>query len=312
MSRKVTVIGAGNVGATIAYTLSLGDIASQIVVVDINREKVEGEVMDIVQGTSFREPISVIAGDYADAADSDIVIITSGIGRKAGQSRIDLAQTNVNIMKDIAPKIAAVAPNALYVIVSNPVDIMTYVFTRVSGIPESQIIGSGTALDTARLRFGLASHFNIAQKNIHAYVFGEHGDSSFIPWSCAEVSGAKLDDYVELMHALPVDKDAMAEYVHKSGGEIIKNKGATFYAVTVSVCRLCSMLLSAYNSIVTVSTMMHGEYGLEDVCISTLAIVGPNGVQGKLPVRLTEDEMQKLHASADKLKETIGQIYFEA
>ena len=146
MSRKVTVIGAGNVGATIAYTLSLGDIASQIVVVDINREKVEGEVMDIVQGTSFREPISVIAGDYADAADSDIVIITSGIGRKAGQSRIDLAQTNVNIMKDVAPKIAAVAPNALYVIVSNPVDIMTYVFTRVSGIPESQIIGSGTVL----------------------------------------------------------------------------------------------------------------------------------------------------------------------
>ena len=187
-----------------------------------------------------------------------------------------------------------------------------YVFMKISGIPENQIIGSGTALDTARLRFGLASHFNIAQKNIHAYVFGEHGDSSFIPWSCAEVSGAKLDDYVELMHALPVDKDAMAEYVHKSGGEIIKNKGATFYAVTVSVCRLCSMLLSAYNSIVTVSTMMHGEYGLEDVCISTLAIVGPNGVQGKLPVKLTEDEMQKLHASADKLKETIGQIYFEA
>ena len=157
MSRKVTVIGAGNVGATIAYTLSLGDIASQIVVVDINREKVEGEVMDIVQGTSFREPISVIAGDYADAADSDIVIITSGIGRKAGQSRIDLAQANVNIMKDIAPKIAAVAPNALYVIVSNPVDIMTYVFTRVSGIPESQIIGSGTILDTARLRYDLST-----------------------------------------------------------------------------------------------------------------------------------------------------------
>ena len=312
MSRKVTVIGAGNVGATIAYTLSLGDIASQIVVVDINREKVEGEVMDIVQGTSFREPISVIAGDYADAADSDIVIITSGIGRKAGQSRIDLAQTNVNIMKQIIPEITRYAPDATYVIVSNPVDIITYVFMKISGIPENQIIGSGTALDTARLRFGLASHFNIAQKNIHAYVFGEHGDSSFIPWSCAEVSGAKLDDYVELMHALPVDKDAMAEYVHKSGGEIIKNKGATFYAVTVSVCRLCSMLLSAYNSIVTVSTMMHGEYGLEDVCISTLAIVGPNGVQGKLPVKLTEDEMQKLHASADKLKETIGQIYFEA
>ena len=194
MSRKVTVIGAGNVGATIAYTLSLGDIASQIVVVDINREKVEGEVMDIVQGTSFREPISVIAGDYADAADSDIVIITSGIGRKAGQSRIDLAQTNVNIMKDIAPKIAAVAPNALYVIVSNPVDIMTYVFTRVSGIPESQIIGSGTILDTARLRYDLSHRYHIAQKNIHAYVYGEHGDTSFIPWSLAQISGCPLSE----------------------------------------------------------------------------------------------------------------------
>lgn len=286
MKSKITVIGAGSVGATIAYTLSNEDIATEIVLIDINKQKAEGEVMDIIQGTCFRDPISIKSGDYEDAKDSNIVIITSGVARKPGQSRLELTQTNV--------------------------DIITYVFMKISGIPENQIIGSGTALDTARLRFGLASHFNIAQKNIHAYVFGEHGDSSFIPWSCAEVSGAKLDDYVELMHALPVDKDAMAEYVHKSGGEIIKNKGATFYAVTVSVCRLCSMLLSAYNSIVTVSTMMHGEYGLEDVCISTLAIVGPNGVQGKLPVKLTEDEMQKLHASADKLKETIGQIYFEA
>lgn len=312
MKSKITVIGAGSVGATIAYTLSNEDIATEIVLIDINKQKAEGEVMDIIQGTCFRDPISIKSGDYEDAKDSNIVIITSGVARKPGQSRLELTQTNVDIIKSIAPNIAKAAPNALYIIVSNPVDIITYVFMKISGIPENQIIGSGTALDTARLRFGLASHFNIAQKNIHAYVFGEHGDSSFIPWSCAEVSGAKLDDYVELMHALPVDKDAMAEYVHKSGGEIIKNKGATFYAVTVSVCRLCSMLLSAYNSIVTVSTMMHGEYGLEDVCISTLAIVGPNGVQGKLPVKLTEDEMQKLHASADKLKKTIGQIYFEA
>ena len=156
MSRKVTVIGAGNVGATIAYTLSLGSIASQIVMIDINHDKAEGEVMDIVQGASFREPISVIAGDYEDAKDSDIVIITSGMGRKPGQSRIDLAQTNVNIIKDIASKIAPVAPKALYVIVSNPVDVMTYVFTKVSGIPENQIIGSGTILDTARLRYCLS------------------------------------------------------------------------------------------------------------------------------------------------------------
>ena len=213
MKSKITVIGAGSVGATIAYTLSNEDIATEIVLIDINKQKAEGEVMDIIQGTCFRDPISIKSGDYEDAKDSNIVIITSGVARKPGQSRLELTQTNVDIIKSIAPNIAKAAPNALYIIVSNPVDIITYVFMKISGIPENQIIGSGTALDTARLRFGLASHFNIAQKNIHAYVFGEHGDSSFIPWSCAEVSGAKLDDYVELMHALPVDKDAMAEYV---------------------------------------------------------------------------------------------------
>ena len=317
MKSKITVIGAGSVGATIAYTLSNEDIATEIVLIDINKQKAEGEVMDIIQGTCFRDPISIKSGDYEDAKDSNIVIITSGVARKPGQSRLELTQTNVDIIKSIAPNIAKAAPNALYIIVSNPVDIITYVFMKISGIPENQIIGSGTALDTARLRFGLASHFNIAQKNIHAYVFGEHGDSSFIPWTGAYISGAHISEYYEMMKSRgedidELDKEAMTEYVHKSGGKIIANKGATFYAISASVCRLCSMLLSAYNSIVTVSTMMHGEYGLEDVCISTLAIVGPNGVQGKLPVRLTEDEMQKLHASADKLKETIGQIYFEA
>ena len=308
MSSKITIIGAGSVGSTIAYTLAHDEIASEIVLIDINKQKAEGEVMDIIQGTCFRDPISIKSGDYEDAKDSNIVIITSGVARKPGQSRLELTQTNVDIIKSIAPNIAKAAPNALYIIVSNPVDIITYVFMKISGIPENQIIGSGTALDTARLRFGLASHFNIAQKNIHAYVFGEHGDSSFIPWSCAEVSGAKLDDYVELMHALPVDKDAMAEYVHKSGGEIIKNKGATFYAVTVSVCRLCSMLLSAYNSIVTVSTMMHGEYGIEDVCLSVLNTVGWEGVHSKLLAPLTEEETGLLQHSADVLKDVISNL----
>ena len=199
MSSKITIIGAGSVGSTIAYNLSNNNIASEIVLIDINKEKVEGEVMDIVQGTCFRDPISVVAGDYEDAKDSDIVIITSGIARKPGQTRIELTQTNVNILKSITPQIVKEAPNALYIIVSNPVDIMTYVFTKISGLPENQIIGSGTLLDTARLRFGLSEHFEVAQKNIHAYVFGEHGDTSFVPWSCADVSGASLDDYAEMM-----------------------------------------------------------------------------------------------------------------
>lgn len=313
MSRKVTVIGAGNVGATIAYTLSLGDIASEIVIIDINKEKVEGEVMDIVQGASFREPISVIAGDYADAAGSNIVIITSGIGRKPGQSRIDLAQTNVNILKEITPQIVAAAPNALYIIVSNPVDILTYVFTKLSGLPERQIIGSGTILDTARLRYDLSHHYKVAQKNIHAYVYGEHGDTSFIPWSLADVSGCSLSEYEDLMLKMGivtdrVDPDKTLKYVQKSGGEIISKKGATFYAVSASVNKILTALVAAYDSVATVSSMMHGEYGIEDVCISTMTIIGPGGVKGKVPVDLTYDEQLKLRASADALKEIIKSL----
>ena len=313
MSRKITVIGAGKVGATIAYTLSLGDIASEIVLIDINKERVEGEVMDIVQGTSFREPISVIAGDYADAADSDIVIITSGIGRKPGQTRIDLAQTNVNILKQIAPQIVKVAPNALYVLVSNPVDVMTYVFTKISGLPENQIIGSGTILDTARLRYDLSHHFKIAQKNIHAYVYGEHGDTSFIPWSLADISGCHLSEYEDLMIkrgvvAERVNPEETLKYVQKSGGEIIAKKGATFYAVSASVNKILNALVAAHDSVATVSTMMHGEYGIEDVCISTMTVIGPEGCKGKVPVKLTYDEQLKLRASADALKEVIKSL----
>ncbi len=312
MSSKITIIGAGSVGATIAYKLSGEDIASQIVLIDINKEKVEGEVMDIKQGTCFRNPVSIIAGEYADAKDSDIVIITPGIARKPGQTRIELTQTNVNIIKEITPQIVKAAPNAIYIIVSNPVDVLTYVFTRISGLPENQIIGSGTVLDTARLRYGLSEHFHVAQKNIHAYVYGEHGDSSFVPWSNADIASVNLDDYYAAMADKvgieKLDKDAMEEYVHKSGGQVIAKKGATFYAVSVAVCELCNLILAASDSVATVSSMMHGEYGIEDVCLSTLTLVGPNGVQGRIPMHLTEEEVAKLQASAKVLKDVIAQI----
>lgn len=313
MSSKITIIGAGSVGSTIAYTLANDDIASEIVMIDVNKEKVEGEVMDIIQGTCFRDPISIIAGEYEDAKDSDIVIITSGVARKPGQTRIDLAQTNVNILKQITPQIVAAAPKALYIIVSNPVDIMTYVFTKISGLPENQIIGSGTILDTARLKCGLSEKLHIAQKNIHAYVFGEHGDTSFIPWSGAYISGISIKEYYEMMRAQgreveEIDRDGMLDYVRKSGGRIIANKGATFYAVSAAVCQLCSRLLAASDSVATVSTMMHGEYGIEDVCLSTLTLVGPNGAQGKLPMRMNKEEVGKLQASADALKAVIAGI----
>ena len=313
MSSKITIIGAGSVGSTIAYTLSSQDIASEIVLIDINKQKAEGEVLDIIQGTCFRDPISIIAGEYEDAKDSDIVIITSGIARKPGQTRLELTQTNVNILKSITPEIVKAAPNSLYLIVSNPVDIMTYVFTKISGLPENQILGSGTILDSARLRCGLSEHFQIAQSNIHAYVFGEHGDTSFIPWSGAYISGVSVDEYYDLEKKLgkdiePIDKEAMLQYVQKSGGEIISKKGATFYAVSSSVCKLCSLLVASSESISTVSTMMHGEYGIENVCLSTLTLVGPNGVQGKVPMRMTKTEIEQLKKSADALKEIIAQI----
>lgn len=313
MGSKITIIGAGSVGATIAYTLSGQTNASEIVLIDINKEKVEGEVMDIEQGTCFRNPISIVAGEYADAKDSDIVIITSGIARKPGQTRIELTQTNVNILKSITPEIVKAAPKALYIIVSNPVDIMTYVFTKISGLPENQIIGSGTVLDTARLKFGLSEHFGVAQKNIHAYVFGEHGDTSFIPWSGAYISGVSVDEFYTIMKSKgkeikELDKEKMLTYVQKSGGKIIANKGAIFYAVSNSVCQLCSRLLASSDSIVTVSSMMHGEYGIEDVALSILTLVGPNGIQGKIPMRMNKGEIAKLQESAEALKAVIRQI----
>ena len=310
---KITVIGAGSVGATIANDLMIQGVASEIVLVDVNKKKALGEALDIYQGATFSSPAIVRSGDYPDAKDSDIVIITSGVACKPGQSRLELAQTNVDILKEITPQIAAAAPNAKYIIVSNPVDVLTYVFTKISGIPENQIIGSGTVLDTARLRCGIAEHFNVAQKNVHAYVFGEHGDTSFIPWSKACISAVPMEEYVKTMKnsgvvVSPVDKDAMLEYVQKSGGKIIANKGATFYAVSAAVCKLCSILLASSDSYTTVSTMMHGEYGIEDVCLSTLALVGPNGCQGKVEVNLTDEEEVLLKKSADTLKAIIAQI----
>ena len=189
---KITVIGAGSVGSTIAYTLAIGGYVSEIVMIDINEEKALGEALDIRQGTPFCPPVSIYAGSYRDAANSDIVLLTSGLARKPGQTRLDLAQANVNIMKSIIPQITAYAPEATYVIVSNPADIITYVWNKLSGLPENKIIGSGTILDTARLRARISEYYSISQQNDHAYVFGEHGDSSFVPWSIANISNVPV------------------------------------------------------------------------------------------------------------------------
>ena len=313
MGKKVTIIGAGSVGSTIAYTMAVNGIATEIVMIDINEAKAMGEALDIRQGTCFRDPISIVGGEYEDAKDSDIVIITSGIARKPGQSRLDLAQTNVNITKSIIPQIVKHAPDAIYIVVSNPVDILTYVFHKVSGLPESHIIGSGTILDTARLRARIAEYYNINQQNVHAYVFGEHGDSSFVPWSTATISTIPVDQYAssltnpdtiepKLVHS------EVESYIRKSGGKIIERKGATFYAVAVSVCHIVKCIFSGADTTMTVSTMMHGEYGIDDVCLSTLAIVGPDGVAGKVLAPLTDEEKALLKHSSECLRGIIDQI----
>lgn len=309
---KITIIGAGSVGSTIAYTLMVSGLSSEIVMIDINQVKAIGETLDIRQGIPFGNPGTIYDGTYSDAVDSDIVIITSGIARKPGQSRLDLAQTNIDVTKGIIPEITRYAPNAVYLIVSNPVDILTYTFCKCSGLPENQIIGSGTILDTSRVRSRLSEHFEISQSNVHAYVLGEHGDSSFVPWSLANISNIPIEECHESFltskgNAQPLDYAEIEEYVRKSGGKVIEAKGATFYAVSMSVCHICKCILSGIDTTMTVSTMMHGEYGIEDVCLSTLSVVGKNGIRSKVMLPLNDEEIAKLQKSAETLKDIIRQ-----
>ncbi len=312
---KISVIGAGSVGATVANDLMLQGVASEIILVDINKKKAIGEALDVYQAAPFVSPAIVRPGEYDDVAGSDIVVITCGVARKPGMSRLDLAQTNVNILKEVAKNVVPVAPKAIYIIVSNPVDVLTYVFTKISGLPERQIIGTGTILDTSRLQSELARRFCISPKNVHAHVYGEHGDSSFVPWSLVHIANNHVDAYKE---SSP-DKDRIhwnndyqqvEEFVKKSGAKIIENKGATFYAVAMSVCHICKAVFADAGTAMTVSTMMHGEYGIDDVCISTLHLIDRSGVRGRIMNKLTEEENEKLKASADKLKSVIAQIEF--
>ncbi|MBR2040236.1 MAG: L-lactate dehydrogenase, partial [Clostridia bacterium] len=297
---------------TIAYTLTVTGTASEIVMIDINEEKSKGEALDIKQGVPFCNPATIYAGSYADAAGSDIVIITSGIARKPGQSRLDLAQTNVDVIKMVAKEIVKYAPDAIYIIVSNPVDVLTYVFNKVSGIPEERIIGSGTILDTSRLRTRVAEYYNVNQKNIHAYVLGEHGDSSFIPWSIANISNVPIEDYANAVVDADVrprfDRAEVEDYVRRSGARVIRRKGATYYAVSMSVAHICKCLLSGIDTTMTVSTMLHGEYGIEDVCLSLLNVVGNKGAHSKVLLPLNKEEVEALHRSADCIREVINNI----
>lgn len=313
MANKITIIGAGQVGSTIAFALTVKQLASEIVLIDIAKDRAMGEAMDIRQGTPFIGPVSIHEGDYEDAKDSDIVVLTSGVARKPGQSRLELAQTNVDITKTIIPQITKTAPNALYVIVANPVDILTYQFVKTSGLPSTRIFGTGTMLDTARFRARIAETYQVGQENVHGYVFGEHGDSSFIPWSLANIGSIPVDKYAESYEASKLakfNKDDVEDYVRKSGGIIIAAKKFTNYAIGVTTATLCEALSFKTGTLLTLSTLLTGEYGINDVCLSIPSVVSSEGLKSKLVAPLTDSELASLKHSADCLKDVIKQINF--
>ena len=314
MNNKVTIIGAGSVGATVAYTLVATGSVAEIVLIDVNEAKAKGEAMDILQATPYLSPAKIYYGTYEDAVGSDIVVVTSGVGRKPGQSRIDLTQINVNILKSIAPQIVKYAPDALYLFVANPVDVLTYVFCKITGVPKNRVIGSGTTLDSIRLRTRLSELYSVNQQQVHAYVLGEHGDSSFVAWSTADISGIPLDEYEntmtdkEALKVLPYDREEVEQYVKKSGGQIIAGKGATFYGIAASVTRIINAIYSSAYTILPVSTVLDGEYGISDVALSTLCAIGNQGVITTLTPKLSDDELAKMKNSAEVLKSVIAQI----
>ena len=311
--RKIAVLGAGNVGATIAYTLTMSGLATEIVLIDIAADKARGEAMDIIQGTPFCAPVSIYASDYSGAAGSDIVIITAGAARKPGQTRIDLAQGNINIINAVMPQVVKYAPDAIYVVVSNPVDILTYHITKNFGLKETQVIGSGTMLDSARLRSILAEHVRLNPNNVHAYVFGEHGDTSMIPWSLTGIAGMTMDEYCE--NSCPrsercgkAELEIIQEDVRTAGSKVIKFKGATYYAVSLAVRRIVECIVQDAESVLTVSGMVNGRYGITDVCLSLPFVIGAHGIKRELTPPLTSSELQQLQASANALKNVIASV----
>ena len=303
--QKAAVIGCGFVGASIAYTLMQKGIFSELVLIDAVMEKAEGEAMDISHGLPFAHAMDIYAGTYADIEDASILIITAGANQKEGETRLDLVQKNAGIMRSIIGNIRKTAFDGLLLIVSNPVDILTYVALKLSGLPENRVLGSGTVLDTARLKYALGEHLGVDSRSVHSFIIGEHGDSEIAAWSSTNVSGIPLNDFCEMRGHFNHDAamDAIAEKVKNSAYEIISKKQATYYGIAMSVKRICECIVRNERSILPVSAMMHGEYGIEDITLSMPAIVGIGGVETHVPIALSEEEAEKLVESAKKLKE---------
>ena len=303
--RKAAVIGCGFVGSATAFTLMQSRLFSELVLLDVNMEKADGEAKDIAHGIPFAGQMKIYAGTYDDAADAAIIIITAGANQKPGETRLDLVQKNTAIYQSIIPELVKRDFGGILLIVSNPVDILTYVALKLSGLPENRVLGSGTVLDTARLKYALGEHLGVDSRSVHSFIIGEHGDSEIAAWSSTNVSGIPLNDFCEMRGHFNHDAamDAIAEKVKNSAYEIISKKQATYYGIAMSVKRICECIVRNERSILPVSAMMHGEYGIEDITLSMPAIVGIGGVETHVPIALSEEEAEKLVESAKKLKE---------
>ena len=306
-TNKISIIGAGFVGSTTAFALMNDNIASEIVIVDINKEKAEGEAMDLYQGNVFVSPVKIIAGDYPDTKDSDIVIITAGLAQKPGETRLDLVNRNIEIYKQLIPSIVEYNPDAILLVVSNPVDILTQVTYELSGFPAHRVIGSGTVLDTARFQSALSKKFGVDARNIQANIIGEHGDSEIATWSLTTIAGLTIEQYGENM-GIEFDQsmaDEITQDVKTAAYEIINRKGYTNYAVALAITRIVKAILRDENSILTVSSLLDGAYGITGVYTSVPTVVGRVGTKNNVEVPYSSSEVDALRDSAELLRNII-------
>lgn len=308
--RKAAIIGCGFVGSASAFALMQSGLFSEMVLVDVDHERAEGEALDIGHGMPLAKPMKIYAGDYDDASDAAVIVVTAGANQKPGETRLDLVKKNVAIFKSIMPEFAKRQCKGIMLVVANPVDILTYVAAKYSGLPEKRVIGSGTVLDTARLKYLLSEHLKVDSRSIHAYIIGEHGDSEFAAWSSSNVSGVPLYDFCKMRgHTNFAEASQKIESeVRNSAYEIIKRKHATYYGIAMAVKRICEAVIRDEKSVLAISSLMSDVYGVEDVALSMPSIVGKDGIETLIPVRLSVEEQRKLRESAEVLKGVINDV----
>lgn len=306
--QKCAVVGCGFVGATTAYSLMQSALFSEIVLIDIDKKKAEGEAADLNHGLPFLSPMEIYAGDYSDLSDAAIVIITAGANQREGQTRLDLVRQNAAIFRSIIQSITEYNRDCLLLVVTNPVDILTHVSLQISDFPSHRVIGSGTVLDTARLKYLVGRYLGVDFRNVHSFIIGEHGDSELAVWSSANVSGIDLNRFCESCHSsCSLGKlDELFLEAKNSAYHIISAKGATYYAIAESVRKIVGAIVKDENTILPVSTLLRGQYGLEDVVLSVPCVIGQNGVKEILEIPLNETEHELLRQSATKMKQVMN------